>query len=284
MNLRSRTRSPIRAAALIGVAGVFAMACGTDPVPPSETPTSKANTAQSAVVANDECQRMPPSGHIDRSGMNLNFGTGDIRISLSPTTATPAPTPVAPPPAAPAPPGGPKPPATSSPTPSSTPAAPKSQCFGFSRWGNGDPSVPPDSLLFSFKGPDDVGAQVSFFVGDLTGGSPPPAGGAKRVVPPLVTPINAQVGLSVDGKYFQATQCSLKITAMSSARAAGFFQCPTATTSEANPFEPSDDVAYDSDESMTTTPAPGGPTPSTPPRTTTAPQTASLSGWFSVTK
>ncbi|GAB19418.1 hypothetical protein GOEFS_084_00040 [Gordonia effusa NBRC 100432] len=278
MESRFRLLSRSSAAALIATVGIGATACGSDAVPGGDSAAPKTTAAQSAVVADDECQRTPPDGHIDRSGMNLNFHNGDIRIALSPIVATPTPAPPKPTPAvpAPAPPPGQKPAVPSS-TTSTAPAAPKSQCFGFARWGNSDPSVPPDSLLFSFKGPSGLGAQVSFFVGDLTGGSPPPAGGAKRIVPPLVSPINAQVGVSVNGKYYQATQCSLKITAMASARAAGFFQCPTATTSEANPFVPSDDVAYDSDES---TPPPGSATPPT----TTTPQTASLSGWFNVTK
>lgn len=255
-------------------------ACGSDSAGPSTSASATTSAApKSAVVADAECQQTPAAGHIDRTGTNLNFRTGDIRIAVSPlTTATPTtlPTP-APVPGAPLPPG-----ATSTPA-TSTPAVPAAQCFAFSRWGNTDPSVPPDSLLFTFKdaaGGD--GAQVSFFVGDLTGGALPPADGARRVVPALVTPINAQVGVSAKGTYYHATQCSLKLTAISSARTSGFFQCPTATSSDANPFAPSDDVSYDSDDPAVSS-APGTPPPTTT-TTSTAPKTAALSGWFSVSK
>lgn len=219
--------------------------------------------------------------------MNLNFRAGEIRIAVSPlitTAPTAQPTPVVPVPGVPTPPAGAPPTAATSTVPSTSAAVPATRCFAFSRWGNTDPSVPPDSLLFAFKdaaGRD--GAQVSFFVGDLTGGALPPADGARRVVPPLVAPINAQVGVSAMGTYYHATQCSLKLTAISSARTSGFFQCPTATSTDANPFAPSDDVSYDSDDPAVSS-TPGAPPP-TPTSTTTpeAPKTAALSGWFSVT-
>ncbi|NMO00656.1 hypothetical protein HH308_05430 [Gordonia sp. TBRC 11910] len=251
-------------------------ACGTDAaVSTASSPTSKPVSVRSAVVADSECQQTPPTGTVDRTGSDLNFHSGEIRISLVPTATTPTTVP------APTPPPVPVAPTSSAAATSSSaaPAAPASQCFGYRRWGNSDPSVPPDSLLFAFKGDGSGGAQVSFFVGDLTGGGPPPAGGVRHVVPALVAPINAQVGVSANGTYYQATQCSLKITAMSSTRAAAFFQCPTATTSKANPFDPSDDVSYDSDETAASSAVPGAPqAPSETPRT------ALLSGWFSVSR
>lgn len=281
----SRSLSTRRHAALVSLAAVALLAagCGSESLTPAPTTVVSSDANQpdgaSAVVPASECQQTPATGHVDRMGSGLSFRNGQIRVAVTPlpsTTPAPAPAPeIGVPPVAPIP----------SAPPSSTANQVKSQCFGFGRWGNNDPSVPPDSLLFSFKGGTNDGAQVSFFVGDLTGGEPPPPPGERRTVTPLVAPINAQVGVSVNGKYYSATQCSLKITAMSSAKASGYFQCPTATTSEANPFAPSDDVPYDAEDSTTPTVAPpavpGAPAP-VPTTTTDAVDQAALSGWFSV--
>ena len=127
--------------------------------------------------------------------------------------------------------------------------------------------MPPDSLLFVFKGAGIDGAQIEFLVGELTGGVLPPIGTVRPRVGPLTGPINAQVGVSAEGTYHHSPVCALTITAMSAERAAGFFSCPSA----ANPLAPDDDVPYDADESSTVPPPPGAPA---------VPPAVSLTGWF----
>ncbi len=219
-------------------------ACGSSvPATESGSSSSSAPPVAAARLDDDACLESPPNGRIDRGAHDLQFHTGGIRVAVG--DAAPA--------------------AGDAPPTSAVASGVDDACYGFSRWGNPAPEVPPDSLLFVFTGPGTDGAQIEFLAGELTGGVLPPIGTVRPRVGPLIDPLGAEIGVSVDGAYYHATSCPLAITAMSSARAAGSFTCPTATRRDANPFAPDDDVSFDADES------------------TPAPAAVSLSGWFAIT-
>ncbi|WAC54534.1 hypothetical protein [Gordonia sp. SL306] len=238
-------------------------ACGTGdgqdtPTSSSASPTPTASAHLDAA----ECTETPESGRIDRTGADLDFRSGALRVAMVDS------------------------PATDRDNPAGAPASAEvgdgdTECLGFSKWGNPRPEVPPDTLLFVFKGPGTDGAQLEFLASDLTGGVLPPIGSTRPTVGPLSKPINAAVGVSVDGAYYHSNSCPLKITAMSSRRAAASFTCQRATRNDANPFAPDDDVTYDADES---TPAsPSTATSSTTPTAIGSPTGVTLSGWFELT-
>ncbi|GAA4680103.1 hypothetical protein [Gordonia humi] len=137
----------------------------------------------------------------------------------------------------------------------------EARCVEFAKSGNPSVEVPPDTLLFTFAGTDGEGGQFEFLASALTGGRVP----GSPPAPKLTAPIPARVGVSVDGLYYSATACSLTLTRVGAAAAAGRFDCPEAVADDANPFAPSDDVPYDE-----------APTPTAPPAT------ARLSGRFEV--
>ncbi|MYR06409.1 hypothetical protein GTV32_08820 [Gordonia sp. SID5947] len=246
---------------VIAIVSVIA-GCGTDGAP--NTPVSSATPSTPTASAHlnaAECRETPEAGRIDRTGAGLEFRSGTVRIAMSDSRATARRTP-----------GG---------APASADAGDvDNECFGFGKWGNPSPEVPPDTLLFVFKGPGTDGAQVEFSVGDLTGGVLPPIGGTRPRVGPLTAPINAAIGVSVDGAYYHSTSCPLTITAMASERAAASFTCQRADQNDANPFAPDDDVTYDTDESTPTSP---GATTSTTPTPVGSPSGITLSGWFELT-
>ncbi|WP_238423300.1 hypothetical protein [Gordonia sp. 'Campus'] len=230
----------------MGAVAALVVACGTDggPSTPS-TSSTPPPTAQPVDPAN--CTEKPPQGDIDRSGQGFLFQDGSIDIAVTRPSDT----------------SGRGPGAGVTPTDATT-------CYEFERWGPAQPDVPPDSLLFVFKDAGAGGAQIEFLISELTGGLLPPVGGARPTVGPLTKPVNAQIGVSVDGVYHHSSTCQLSVTAMSDQLAAGSFSCPTATRVDANPLAPDDDVSYDIDESSTKKPAPtSGPTAG-----------VSLSGWF----
>lgn len=240
----------------IALSALLFGACATESTPAPVS--SSAVPATSARLDPAECDTSPPTGAIDRSAHDLAFRTGEMRIAVR-STLRPTP-----------PPGGPA-------RPSTPASAGDRQCFAFDKWGNADPGVPPDSLLFVFKGPGSDGAQIEFLVGELTGGVLPPIGDVRPTVRPLTTPINAQVGVSVGGMYYQGSNCALTVTAMSSQRGAGSFSCAVATRVAADPFAPNDDGPFDADESSTAAAAPTSPAEQVGP-----PSSVGLSGWFEV--
>ncbi|WP_240194034.1 MULTISPECIES: hypothetical protein [unclassified Gordonia (in: high G+C Gram-positive bacteria)] len=134
------------------------------------------------------------------------------------------------------------------------------RCVQFAKWGNANIDVPPDSLLYYFSGGRGDGAQVEFRAVDLAGGKLPDT----RPLGRLDHPINATVGVSINGVYYTSTTCELTLTVSNSRRAAGRFSCPQALAQTANPFDPSDDVSFDDP-------------PASPPATA-----AALSGRFDV--
>ena len=252
----------------VPVAAVLLAGCGTEQSAPVVSSTS-ATPTEPVRLDPATCDVVPPSGAIDRGAHDLAFRTGEIRIAVTPMPVTPPSTPAG--------------------ASASVKAVADKQCFGFTRWGNSDPNVPPDSLLFVFKGPGIDGAQIEFPVGELTGGVLPPIGDVRPTVGPLTSPINVQVGASVGGAFYQGTDCALKVTAMSSRGAAGSFACSSATRANANPFDPSDDTPFDAEEtsSATTAPAPApapgsAPAPASPSAQAGQITTVRLTGWFDV--
>ncbi|WP_232719268.1 hypothetical protein [Gordonia metallireducens] len=233
--------SGVGAVSAVSAAALLMSGCAANPAP-APTSTSTAPTPTARPIDSAKCAEKPPQGKVDRGGHGLTFRSGEIRIAIiepaAPTTGLPA--------------------AGSSKSPDEA-----TSCYEFKRWGPEQPDVPPDSLLFVFKGIGTDGAQIEFPISELTGGTVPPAGGGPRpTAGPLTKPINAQIGVSVDGVYHQSSACQLSITGMSGKLAAGSFTCPEASRVDANPFAPDDDVAYDTDESSTS-PKPDAGTPPT---------------------
>lgn len=233
--------SGVGALAAVSAAALLMSGCASNPAP-APTSTSTAPTPTAHPIDPAKCAEKPPQGKVDRGGHGLTFRSGDIRIAIT----EPAPT------------------TSGLPAAGSAPSADNAtSCYEFKRWGPEQPDVPPDSLLFVFKGIGTDGAQIEFPVSELTGGTVPPAGGGPRpTAGPLTKPINAQIGISVDGVYHQSSACQLSITGMTGKLAAGSFTCPEASRVDANPFAPDDDVAYDADESSTS-PEPDAGTPPT---------------------
>ena len=260
----------------IAAAGTSTMAACADST--SVTRAAQSSSATPTTSAQQDparCAEKAPSGSIDRQGYDLRFTRGHILISPRPLTASPAQVGV----------GGQvgaagqvgadgQVVAPASPTAQQMSSAPA--CYEFARWGEPTPDVPPDSLLFVFKGDGTDGAQIEFPVGALTGEHLPPTDGPRPPVGPLNTPITATVGLSEKGTYRSSTTCKLTLTAMSSKRAAGSFDCPETIVAEQNPLDPNDDVPVDDDSAApAAAPAPGAPTPGAQPERPT-----SLTGWF----
>ncbi|MFI8772397.1 hypothetical protein ACIGKQ_09570 [Gordonia sp. NPDC062954] len=207
--------------------------CGSGDHDPDGPSSSRPATAAVAPVDAAECRERPAGGRIDRAGHDLEFRSGSMHVAIAGTGAD---------------------------------GAAGSACYGFTKWGNADPSVPPDSLLFVFTGPGDDGAQLELLVGDLTGGVLPPIGGVRPRVGPLDAPIDSSVGVTVGGTYYHSATCQLTVTAMSSERAAGTFTCSAATRSHSNPFAPNEDIDEDSET-----------------ETTVSDASVTLSGWFETT-
>uniref|UniRef100_UPI003D92F973 hypothetical protein n=1 Tax=Gordonia sp. B7-2 TaxID=3420932 RepID=UPI003D92F973 len=246
-------RSRMRLFAALGVVVALGVAgCGAETTDDAASSTAAPTTpATSRTLETDQCLAEAPQGRIDRAAHDLAFRKGFMRVAVvGPDNTT---------------------------------------CYEFARWGPAQPDVPPDSLLFVFKGAGTDGAQLEFLIGELTGGVLPNIGTVRPKVGPLTAPINAQVGVSAGGAYHHSAVCALTITAMSDDRAAGSFVCPTAALTDANPIAPDDAVPYDADESSSSAPpAPPPPAPGTtlPPTTSTTtpgpPATVSFSGWFDI--
>ena len=181
---------------------------------PAEKPPSSSTVApavpQSSRVADDQCRSDPPAGPIDHSLQDFSFATGQATVAI-------------------------------------TGAAPQQGCHRFARWGNADPAVPVDSLLFLFKDAGSDGVTIDMLVGDLT----------------TRTALNARVTVVVDGTAYGADTCATTVTALSSAAVAGQFNCPNATRVFGNPFAPLDDTEPE--------PSQSSPLP-----------TVAVSGWFAV--
>lgn len=223
---------------------------------------SSSMPAESTLVDAQRCAQKPPTGAIDRTGYDLRFTRGRIYISSTPAApqaATPLPPEGAPPQPA---------------TPTTSTSRPTTTCHRFERWGDPVPDVPPDSLLFVFKGGDGDGAQVEFPVNELTGEHLPPIGVSRPTVGPLTEPIAATIGLSADGTFHSSGTCRLRLTAMSAKRAAGHFDCPAATLADTDPLNPDDDVPFD-EESSTPPPSAAGPG-----QIDAAASAVDLAGWF----
>ncbi|RPA10321.1 hypothetical protein [Gordonia sp. OPL2] len=261
---RSPGRVLASAVALVAVTGLAACS-SSEPDASSSSPASSAPPTESARLDAAQCRDEPSQGRIDRTAHGLTFRTGEMRVAVGSGMSTARDNP-----------GG---------IPTSTSADDDSACFGFTKWGNPSPEVPPDSLLFVFRGPGTDGAQIEFLVGELTGGVLPPIGSVRPTVGPLTKPINATVGVSVAGSYYQAGTCALKISSMSTDRASGTFTCPTATRTDANPLAPDDDVPYDADDSSTESTSPSGPSASgaKSPAVIGRPTTVTLTGFFEMT-
>ncbi|WP_020109840.1 hypothetical protein [Nocardia sp. 348MFTsu5.1] len=194
------------AAALAGC-GTAAEPSDDASAPPSTSSVAPTSTV-SASVAQARCEESPPGGPVEHSLQDFAFGSGSATVSL----ALPG---------------------------------QDSHCYSYPRWGNLDPAVPIDSLLFLFKGPGSDGVTIEMLVGDLT----------------QQTDVNARVTVAIDGTTYQGEGCSVELTALSSAGVSGAFSCPTTTAVFGNPFAPLDD-----------------PEPEPP---TSAPlATATVSGWF----
>ncbi|HEY9313073.1 hypothetical protein [Williamsia sp.] len=207
-------RSVAAPAAVIVICAAALAGCG-DPAEPADQPASTGSVAAppaavSAEVASSRCQESPPRGTVDHSLQDFAFHTGSATVSL-------------------------------------TLPGQQAQCYNYPRWGNVDPAVPIDSLLFLFKGPGSDGVTIEMLVGDLT----------------QSTRVNARVTVAVDGQTFQGQGCSTELRALSGAGVAGTFSCPTTTAVFGNPFAPLDD-------------------PEPEPTTSTPLPTAAVSGWFTV--
>lgn len=245
------------AAAAMTVIMVIGACTTTESTPPQQSsPAASDMPTTSARVDPAVCARKPPDGRIDRSAHGLAFRNGSVYVGVTPTPGATPPGPAAP--------------------SSTAPAA--ASCYEFAKSGNPAPGVPPDAMLFTFDGARGDGAQIEFLVVDLTGGVLPPIGPVRPTVGPLNQPINARVGVSLDGIYRQSTTCRLQITAMSPTLAAGSFDCPAAMTSDADPLNPSDDVPDDegtaAEGSVSAEPStPGGDAGSSG-------NAAALSGWY----
>ncbi|MFE0749720.1 hypothetical protein [Gordonia sp. NPDC058843] len=248
MTVRGR---PARAAVLLcATVSVLVAACGSDG-PPRPTPTTSTPTPTARPVDPAACTEKPPEGSVDRSGQNFEFHHGNIRVAVVNTPAQSGRGPAA-----------------------GATRADEPTCYEFDRWGPARPDVPPDSLLFVFKDAGAGGAQIEFLISELTGGLLPPVGATRPTVGPLTRPINAQIGVSVNGVYHHSSACQLSVSGMSGKLAAGTFTCPTATRLDANPLAPDDDVPYDLDESST---------PGPPDGAGTSTNSVALSGWFQLT-
>ncbi|MFT4396074.1 hypothetical protein ACLTEW_14165 [Gordonia lacunae] len=242
---------PVRAAVLMGAAvSALIAACGSD-TPPQSTTTTSTPTPTARPVDSAICAEKPPQGSVDRSGQNFEFRHGNIKVAVTKTPADSGRGPAA------------------GPTRTADPS-----CYEFDRWGPIRPDVPPDSLLFVFKDAGAGGAQIEFLISELTGGLLPPVGATRPTVGPLTRPINAQIGVSINGVYHHSAACQLSVSGMSGTLAAGSFTCPTATRVDANPLAPDDDVPYDLDESSTT---------KQPDAEGNSTDSVALSGWFQLT-
>lgn len=230
-------RSAIISATLATSAAVLLAGCGGSD--DGVAGTDRGSSAVASAPANppatrldpSACAATPPSGPVVRTGYGLEYPAGDMHIAVAPYDGAP---PV---------------------------------CIKFSKSGPVDPQVPPDTILFTFAGPDGEGSQIEFEAVALTGGVLPPLGnGYVPRVGPLDHPINARVGMSVNGRYYAADQCSLLLTQVTHTGASGRFDCPSAAIMPGNTFKPDDDVDYEVDDTV-------------PP-----PPVATLGGWFTLTR
>lgn len=194
------------AVAATAAALLSASACGGDTVDPS--PSDKATSPQGStkILKDAECTTVPKSGEIARSGYDLHYTEGEMKVSVAPSGEA-------------------------------------ARCVQFAKSGPQDPNVPPDTLLFTFAGNRGEGAQLEFLAVDLAGGVLPWPRGATARTPG--TPITATVGVSIGGVYYTSSTCSLKLQAVGKGTASGRFDCPKAYAQTANPLDPNDDVSYD---------------------------------------
>ena len=167
----ARRSSTLRICALLAVAAALTSitsACADSTSVTRAAQSSSATPTTSALQDPARCAEKAPSGSIDRQGYDLRFTRGHILISPRPLTASPAQAGV----------GGQvgaagqvgadgQVAASASPTAQQMSSAPA--CYEFARWGEPTPDVPPESLLFVFKGDGTDGAQIEFPVGALTG-------------------------------------------------------------------------------------------------------------------
>lgn len=208
----------MRMAVAVTAGALVLGACGDQSEPPESAGSSSSDLAPTpslapnAKVASTECGREPPGATIDHSLQDFAFGEGSATVLVTE-------------------PGG------------------ASNCYSYQRWGNADPAVPLDSLLFLFKGPAADGVTIDMLVGDLT----------------VATRVNARVAIAQGDSTFQGDSCSMTITALSADGVAGKFTCPTATRVFGNPFAPLDDAEPE--------PSQSAPLP-----------TVGLSGWFTTSR
>jgi hypothetical protein len=206
----------LRVATAVVVAALALGACSDQSDPPDTAKVSSSDPAPTpapnAKVATSECGREPPNATIDHSLQDFTFGKGSATVLVSGATG-------------------------------------QADCYSYQRWGNADPAVPLDSLLFLFKGPTADGVTIDMLVGDLT----------------VATRVNARVAIAQGDTTFQGDSCSMTITALSSSGVAGKFTCPTATRVFGNPFAPLDDAEPEPSQSE--------PLP-----------TVALSGWFTTSR
>lgn len=208
----------MRVTAVVVATGLALASCSDQSNPPDSTRMSSTSLtpmpamAANAEVPESECRREPPNAKIDHSLQGFSFTNGSATVSVGGL-------------------GG------------------ASHCYRYQRWGNADPAVPLDSLLFLFKGPAADGVTIDMLVGDLT----------------AQTRVNARVAVSIEGSTFQGDRCGTTITALSNEGIAGKFTCPNATKIFGNPFAPLDD-------------------PETVPSPSSSPEKVALSGWFATSR
>lgn len=209
-----RRSASVLAAGVVTAAAVLAgCSDGSRPSDATASPSTTAVTVASPVNAEVEsarCRESSPRGPVDHSLEGYAFDSGSATVSL-------------------------------------TVPGQSARCYSYPRWGNADPAVPIDSLLFLFKSPGSDGVMIDMLVGDLT----------QR------TKVIAKVAVAVGGTTYQGDNCAVDLSALSSAGVAGSFSCPTATAVFGNPLAPLDD-------------------PEPEPSTSAPLPTAAVSGWFTV--
>ncbi|MGB3697394.1 MAG: hypothetical protein WBA05_08175 [Gordonia sp. (in: high G+C Gram-positive bacteria)] len=199
-------RTGVVLAVLAMCAPLAACAADQTPAAPVSSAPPPPPQAVTRTLAAADCAATAPSGRIVRSGYDLRYSAGSMRVAVA-TAGRPA------------------------------------RCVEFSKSGRADPNVPPDTLLFTFAGGRGEGAQLEFLAVDLAGGVLPWPVGASARTPG--SPITATVGVSVGGAFYRSDSCTLTLTMANETKAAGRFECPAALTQAENPMDPNDDVSYD---------------------------------------
>ncbi|WP_051198594.1 hypothetical protein [Gordonia shandongensis] len=205
------TATAARVAAAVIAVGAGALALTACSPAAEETAVSAPPTAPAGEPASTErlpatdCEQTPESGKVDTTGYALRYSTGTMRISVRTK-------------------GG------------------SATCLGFTKTGSADPQVPPDTVLFTFRGSRGEGALLEFPSVNLSRGVLPwPRG---KVTTPHST-FTSTVGVSHGGDYFTSQRCTVRLARVTPAGAAGTVECPDALATTANPFDPSDDVSHE---------------------------------------